>query len=62
MMSEGSDKKQLSRVVGLQYEVGEGLPKVIIKGSGIHADRIIDEGKKLNRKSIIRDEKLLNQL
>lgn len=61
-MRNDSSKKRLSRVVGLQYDIGDGLPKVIIKGSGIHAEKIIDEGKRINRKSIIRDEKLLNQL
>ncbi len=50
------------RVVGLQYEIGAGLPKVILKGSGKLAEAIIEQRETLRGPPIIKDEKLLREL
>lgn len=57
-MSAGESKK----VVGLGYEPGQGLPRVVVKGSGKMAEEILrrrdpDEGPML-----VKDPKLLEQL
>lgn len=52
----------IKRVIGLKYEEGLGLPKVILKGCGRMADEIINERNKKSRVPIVRDEKLLNDL
>ena len=58
-MSAGKEKTE--RVVGLQYEPGEGLPQVVLKGSGKLAEDILERGRQ-DRKTVVRDEKLLKQL
>ena len=58
-MTESSNEVQ--KVVGLQYEVGEGVPKVVLKGSGRLADEVI-ERRKLSSLPIVQDEKLAKEL
>lgn len=36
-----NDEVKVLKLVGLQYEPSEGLPKVIVKGSGIVAEEIL---------------------
>jgi flagellar biosynthesis protein len=55
-------KDQDKRVVGLQYELGEGLPRVILKGSGKYAEAIIERREALRGPPIVKDEKLLREL
>lgn len=55
---DGSER----RVVGLQYESGEGLPRVILKGSGKLAEEIIGKGKQSARPKIVQDEALVKAL
>ena len=50
------------RVVGIKYEVGEGLPRVILKGSGEQAREIIDYGKRTQGPPLVEDKDLLEQL
>lgn len=50
------------RVVGLQYELGRGLPKVILKGSGKFADAILERRDPLRGPPIVKDEKLVREL
>jgi flagellar biosynthesis protein len=57
------EKKKIDRVVGLHYEPGEGLPQVIVKGSGAQAREIIDRAKKLRGgPQVVKDEALLGKL
>lgn len=56
------DENIVKRVVGLQYELGEGLPKVILKGSGRLAQSILDERRKLGGPALVKDERLLQAL
>lgn len=51
-----------NKVVGLKYEVGEGLPKVIVKGSGKIAEAIIDKSKTINGPKIIESKELVDKL
>ena len=57
------DEKTVRRVVGLKYDKElNGVPKVILKGSGHHADKIIEKGRQISPHKEIQDEQLLNQL
>lgn len=57
------NKTEIQRVVGLGYEPGKGLPRVVLKGSGILAERIVEEGWKNDAKTpIVQDEKLVDAL
>jgi len=60
-MSRMIEKKE-NKVVGLKYELGEGLPAVILKGSGETADSIIDLAKKIQGPEIVEDKELLKKL
>lgn len=57
-MEERADKK----VVGLKYEAEEGLPRVILKGSGKLADDILEAQKKPGSPPLVKDERLLREL
>ena len=55
-------KKEIKKVVGLQYTPGDGLPKVILKGSGKIADEILNERNAINSHKVIEDEELVKKL
>ena len=57
-MDERADK----RVVGLKYQAEEGLPRVILKGSGKLADDILEVQKKPGSPPLVKDERLLREL
>lgn len=61
MKREGKDDAP-QRVVGIKYETGKGLPRVILKGCGEKAREIIDYGRRTNGPPLVEDEKLLEQL
>lgn len=50
------------RVVGIKYEPGKGLPRVILKGSGEQAREIFEYGKRLRGPPLVENKKLLEQL
>ena len=54
--------KEIKKVVGLQYTPGEGLPKLILKGSGKIADEILSERNTLNTHKVIEDAELVKKL
>ena len=55
------EKKQTKRVVGIKYDEGHGVPRIVVKGNGNLAEAIIkDRG--MNGPPLIRDKELLNQL
>lgn len=54
--------RENQRVVGIKYEPEEGLPRVILKGSGEQAREIISHGRRLQDLPIVEDKKLLEQL
>jgi flagellar biosynthesis protein len=51
-----------SKVVGLAYQHGEGLPKVVVKGCGDAAEAILRERDWLRGPAVVRDPKLAEQL
>ena len=54
---------ELKKVVGLRYKKNEGLPRLILKGSGHFAEDIIDKGNNLKKGPlIIQNEALATQL
>ncbi len=60
MKKEDNEPK---RVVGIKYKKEKGeIPRVIVKGSGAQADKIIEKGRKLSPKKVIQDEQLLRQV
>ncbi len=62
-MSEEQHKEQTpKRVVGLQYEPGQGLPQVVLKGSGRIAEEIVRKGERGAGPSVVRDAALVDQL
>lgn len=48
------------KVVGLKYDAAQGLPRVILKGSGALADAIVRAGR--DGPPLVRDERLLEAL
>ncbi|MCX7274083.1 MAG: EscU/YscU/HrcU family type III secretion system export apparatus switch protein [Burkholderiales bacterium] len=50
-----------TRVVGLRYEPGEGLPEVILKGSGPLASELLAQRGR-DAPPVVRDEALLEAL
>lgn len=52
----------IKRVVGLQYEPEQGLPRVVVKGSGLLADEILRRQKELDGPPVVKDEKLAQAL
>jgi flagellar biosynthesis protein len=52
----------LKRVVGLKYEPDEGLPQVILKGSGPLAEEILRRRDPRTGPQVVRNEALLQSL
>jgi flagellar biosynthesis protein len=50
------------KVVGLRYEPGQGLPQVILKGSGPLAEEILQRRGLARKPPIVKNEALLEQL
>jgi len=59
-MSEETNKPK--QVVGLKYEIGRGLPQVILKGSGDAADAILRGRDLVNGPRVVQDAALVQQL
>jgi type III secretion system FlhB-like substrate exporter len=51
-----------NKVVGLKYEPEQGLPRVILKGSGKLAKEIIAAGERMDGPPLVKDERLLEAL
>jgi len=56
------DKVEPKRVVGLKYEVGQGLPQMILKGSGKLAEEILRQRNPFTGPPVVKDAQLLNEL
>ena len=50
------------KVVGLKYEPEQGLPRVILKGSGKLAEDIIATGKQQGGPPLVEDKRLMEAL
>lgn len=55
-------KSAPTRVVGLHYEPQEGLPQVVVKGSGEMAEEILRRRDWLRQQPVVRDPQLVEQL
>lgn len=53
---------ELKKVVGLKYEPGEGLPQVVVKGSGPAAEEILRRQDAAGGPPIVQDGALAAQL
>ncbi|MFA5575791.1 MAG: EscU/YscU/HrcU family type III secretion system export apparatus switch protein [Tissierellaceae bacterium] len=54
-------EKEIRKAVGLSYKIGDTAPKVIAKGKGIVADRILDKAIEEDVQ-VYKDEELVNSL
>ncbi|HEX9812070.1 MAG TPA: EscU/YscU/HrcU family type III secretion system export apparatus switch protein [Burkholderiales bacterium] len=61
MSTEKEDAKP-KQVVGLKYEIGEGLPRVILKGSGRIAEEILLRRSLINGPPVVENAELAQQL
>jgi flagellar biosynthesis protein len=59
MSGETTKPKQ---IVGLKYDVGEGLPQMILKGSGEAADEILRRRDWMNGPKVVKNAPLVEQL
>lgn len=57
-----ADKKLSRRVVGLRYEPGAGLPRVVLKGGGDQADAVLKQVRRTGGPVVVKDESLVKQL
>ena len=53
---------EVEKVVGLAYEPGGPLPRVVVKGAGELAERILRDRDWLRGQTVIRDPQLAEQL
>ena len=54
--------QEQKKVVGIAYEPGVGLPRVVVKGSGPIAEQILREGATHDGPLVVKDTQLLQQL
>ena len=57
-----SNRTAPQKVVGLAYEARDELPKVVVKGCGEAAERILRERDWLHGPAVVKDPQLLEQL
>ncbi len=57
-----TENKPFQKVVGLQYEPGDGLPKVIVKGSGKIAEKILQKETLRRSPKVFKNEELVDRL
>lgn len=57
-----SNTAEQKKVVGLRYEPTEGLPQVIVKGSGQMAEQILRKPASGDGPLVVKDKALLDQL
>lgn len=56
-----ADKKP-NMVIGLKYEFGNGLPRVLLKGAGKTADSVLEYNRRVVQLPVFKDEKLIDEL
>lgn len=57
-----SGDPETKKVVGLSYEPGQGLPRVVVKGSGKAAEAILQQRNVQTGPLVVKDKQLLEQL
>lgn len=53
---------EVRKVVGLKYDPGEGVPQVIVKGSGAAADELLRQRELAGGPAVVHDGALADQL
>lgn len=61
-MSDLERDQKPKQVVGLKYDVGQGLPQVILKGSGPMAEHILHSRPLVGGPLVVKDANLAQQL
>ncbi len=62
-MSEKQVKQEsVKKVVGVAYEPGEGLPRIVLKGHGAIADEIVKSRPLGSGPALIKNKQLVDQL
>jgi len=56
------DNANIKKVVGLEYKKGEGLPRVILKGSGKIADSILKSRRLGSGPAVVENKDLVDKL
>jgi flagellar biosynthesis protein len=51
----------LNKVVGIAYEPGEGLPRIVLKGAGPLADEVLKRGRDIGA-PVVHDRELVERL
>jgi len=54
--------QEQKKVVGIAYKPGEGLPRIVVKGSGPIADQILGKEAAHDGPLVVKDAQLLQQL
>ncbi len=57
-----TETEPFQKVVGLQYEPGDGLPKVIVKGSGKIAEKILQKKTLRGSPKVFKNKELVDKL
>jgi flagellar biosynthesis protein len=57
-----NDEETPQRVVGLRYRQEEGLPQIVVKGSGQMAEEILKRRDWLREQPVVKDPQLVEQL
>lgn len=59
-MAENDEKP--TRLVGIKYEPGEGLPRIIVKGSGKAAEEMLNKRSVLSGPKVFKNKELVDKL
>ncbi len=62
MTMKNENSQRPSRVVGLKYDPAQGLPQIVVKGSGYLADEILRRRDWLKQQPLVKHPELVDQL
>jgi len=57
-----NEDKKTNKVIGLAYEPGKGLPKIVVKGHGKIADEILKKRPLGSKVDVIKNSQLVDKL
>lgn len=61
-MTEADEKRVPKKLVGLRYDMGEGLPHVVVKASGQTVDDVLRKRSLISGPPVVKDAALAEQL
>lgn len=62
MNSSSKSQSNLSKVVGLRYVPGEGVPTVVLQAEGVWAEQVLSSRDPLRGPAVIKDAALVERL